>query len=62
MLYGADWGSVDVAADGGDGKSQQKLEDDFDAFTSSKAADLSQPLVDAQVKSISIFLFGVCCV
>ncbi|GMH24317.1 hypothetical protein Nepgr_026160 [Nepenthes gracilis] len=52
VLYGADWGCVDLsttaAADGSE-ESHQKLEDDFDAFTVSKAADLAQPLIDAQV-------------
>ncbi|KAL9232397.1 hypothetical protein vseg_007512 [Gypsophila vaccaria] len=50
VLYGADWGCVD---DGGekmeDEECSQKLEDDFDAFTTSKAADLAQPLLNAQV-------------
>lgn len=53
VLYGADWGSVDltsVPASATDSQeSHQKLEDDFDAFTSSKAADLAQPLIHAQV-------------
>jgi nucleotide-binding universal stress UspA family protein len=44
VLYGADWGAVDDEE-----KSQQKLEDDFDAFTASKANDLAQPLVEAQI-------------
>ncbi|KAL3627617.1 hypothetical protein CASFOL_028980 [Castilleja foliolosa] len=46
VLYGADWGAVDPA---GDEKSQQKLEDDFDNFTTTKASDLSQPLVEANI-------------
>ncbi|XP_074301889.1 universal stress protein PHOS32-like [Silene latifolia] len=51
VLYGADWGCVDVSATdaGNEQESHQKLEDDFDAFTTSKAADLAQPLIDAQV-------------
>ncbi|XP_072951961.1 universal stress protein PHOS32-like [Typha angustifolia] len=59
VLYGADWGSIDLSvsaaasAGGGDdadpGESQQKLEDDFDAFTATKAQDLAQPLVEAQI-------------
>ncbi|RWW57596.1 hypothetical protein BHE74_00035629 [Ensete ventricosum] len=56
VLYGADWGSVDLsiseeAAEEGAGseESQQKLEDDFDAFTTTKAQDLAQPLVEAQI-------------
>nr|CAD1819210.1 unnamed protein product [Ananas comosus var. bracteatus] len=55
VLYGADWGSIDhsvsaaaAAADADSEESQQKLEDDFDAFTVSKAQDLAQPLVDGQ--------------
>ncbi|XP_074319441.1 universal stress protein PHOS32-like [Silene latifolia] len=46
VLYGADWGSVDAVDPTVD---HQKLEDDFDAFTTSKAADLAQPLIDAKV-------------
>lgn len=52
VLYGADWGCVDFStadAEGVNGESKQKLEDDFDAFTASKAADLAQPLIQAQV-------------
>ncbi|XP_057528421.1 universal stress protein PHOS32-like [Amaranthus tricolor] len=52
VLYGADWGCVDFSAsvDGNNNEeSHQKLEDDFDAFTTSKASDLAQPLVQAQV-------------
>ncbi|KAG0497103.1 hypothetical protein HPP92_001794 [Vanilla planifolia] len=56
VLYGADWGSIDhsVAAspvsseDGKSEESQQKLEDEFDAFTVAKAQDLARPLVEAQ--------------
>ncbi|KAJ4975758.1 hypothetical protein NE237_000864 [Protea cynaroides] len=48
VLYGADWGSIDLSVDT-DEESQQKLEDDFDAFTTTKATDLAQPLVDAQI-------------
>ncbi|CAA7394637.1 unnamed protein product [Spirodela intermedia] len=49
VLYGADWGSVDVSGGGSEGISQQKLEEDFDAFTAGKAQDLAQPLVEAQI-------------
>lgn len=56
VLYGADWGCVDFDAanssnnsNKNEQESQQKLEDDFDAFTTSKAADLAQPLLQAQV-------------
>ncbi|OVA13179.1 Universal stress protein A [Macleaya cordata] len=48
VLYGADWGSTDVSMDT-DEESQQKLEDDFDTFTNTKATDLAQPLVEAQI-------------
>ncbi|XP_019194223.1 PREDICTED: universal stress protein PHOS32-like [Ipomoea nil] len=50
VLYGADWGSVDLSiVDTENEESQQKLEDDFDTFTTTKATDLAQPLVDAQI-------------
>ncbi|KAK9064219.1 hypothetical protein SSX86_015599 [Deinandra increscens subsp. villosa] len=46
VLYGADWGVVEAATDE---ESQQKLEDDFDAFTTTKANDLAKPLLDSQI-------------
>ncbi|XP_059301134.1 universal stress protein PHOS34-like isoform X1 [Lycium ferocissimum] len=50
VLYGADWGSVDLSiVDTENEESQKKLEDDFDAFTSAKSSDLAQPLVEAQI-------------
>ena len=51
ILYGADWGSIDLSVDTDNSteQSQQKLEDDFDAFTATKASDLAQPLVEAQI-------------
>ena len=50
VLYGADWGSVDLSiVDAENEVSQQKLEDDFDTFTTTKASDLAQPLVEAQI-------------
>lgn len=50
VLYGADWGSVDLSiVDTENEESQRKLEDDFDTFTTTKASDLAQPLVDAQI-------------
>ncbi|TKW17143.1 hypothetical protein SEVIR_5G346300v4 [Setaria viridis] len=65
VLYGADWGSIPVsvtdeadaaedaaaAAQGGptEEELQKKREEDYDAFTSTKAQDLAQPLVDAQI-------------
>ncbi|CAI9756887.1 unnamed protein product [Fraxinus pennsylvanica] len=50
VLYGADWGSVDLSiVDAENEESQQKLEEDFDTFTTTKASDLAQPLVEAQI-------------
>ncbi|KAG6482185.1 hypothetical protein ZIOFF_058816 [Zingiber officinale] len=56
VLYGADWGAIDlsVSADAdseeaGSEESQQKLESDFDAFMTTKAEDLAQPLVEAHI-------------
>ena len=49
VLYGADWGSADLSIAETDEESQKKLEDDFDAFTTTKASDLAQPLVEAQI-------------
>lgn len=37
------------ATDDATEESQQKLEDDFNAFTTIKAQDLAQPLVDANI-------------
>ncbi|CAL5393263.1 unnamed protein product [Camellia sinensis] len=50
VLYGADWGSVDLSiVDNSNEASQQKLEDDFDMFTNTKISDLAQPIVEAQI-------------
>ncbi|KAF3443785.1 hypothetical protein FNV43_RR13475 [Rhamnella rubrinervis] len=54
VLYGADWGSVDLSDSAVPGpatseESQRKLEDDFDTFTTIKATDMAQPLVEAQI-------------
>lgn len=65
VLYGADWGSIKlqitpnstnnheyataISGDHSDKESQQKLENDFDVFTTTKANTLAQPLVDAQI-------------
>ncbi|KAF5472068.1 hypothetical protein F2P56_008815 [Juglans regia] len=51
VLYGADWGAIDLSVHdlADDELSHQKLEHDFDAFTSTKANDLAQPLVDSQI-------------
>lgn len=48
VLYGADWGPLDSTHSDSD-ESKQKVEDDFDAFTTTKAQDLAQPLVDANI-------------
>jgi nucleotide-binding universal stress UspA family protein len=64
VLYGADWGSIPVSvdddpdADIAEGaaaaeeepeEAKKKREEEFDAFTSTKAQDLAQPLVGAQI-------------
>ncbi|KAH6773766.1 Adenine nucleotide alpha hydrolases-like superfamily protein [Perilla frutescens var. hirtella] len=49
VLYGADWGAIDLSVDTTDEQSQQKLEDDFDNFTTSKANDLALPLLEANI-------------
>ncbi|KAK2644243.1 hypothetical protein Ddye_019438 [Dipteronia dyeriana] len=55
VLYGADWGAIELKLDASNGEeeeleeSQRKLEDDFDLFTTTKANDLAQPLVEAQI-------------
>ncbi|WCJ42979.1 Adenine nucleotide alpha hydrolases-like superfamily protein [Euphorbia peplus] len=55
ILYGADWGAIDmsVADDVEDvdriEQSQKKLEEDFDVFTSSKANEVAQPLVEGRI-------------
>jgi nucleotide-binding universal stress UspA family protein len=54
VLYGADWGSIPVSvtddAEGGsEEERQKKREEDYDVLTSTKAEDLSQPLVTAQI-------------
>ncbi|KAF0890144.1 hypothetical protein E2562_038247 [Oryza meyeriana var. granulata] len=65
VLYGADWGSIPVSIDDENApdaqqanavakrdepeEAKKKREEDFDAFTSTKAHDLAQPLVAAQI-------------
>lgn len=50
VLYGADWGAIEVSLEMSESEeSQRKLEDDFDQFTTTKANDLAQPLVEAQI-------------
>ncbi|RLN29933.1 uncharacterized protein C2845_PM05G33110 [Panicum miliaceum] len=62
VLHGADWGSIPVSVDddpdadiaegaaraAASEEAKKKREEDFDAFTSTKAQDLAQPLVVAQ--------------
>ncbi|KAL3700533.1 hypothetical protein R1sor_018555 [Riccia sorocarpa] len=48
VLYGADWGASDHILES-DKEAQQKLEDDYDAFTENKSADLAKPLSDARI-------------
>ncbi|CAL0333793.1 unnamed protein product [Lupinus luteus] len=62
VLFGADWGSIDLSINTDPNTdeetvnsvnhsdlSKRKLEDDFDAFTATKSADLAKPLKDAQI-------------
>ncbi|XP_050207140.1 universal stress protein PHOS32-like [Mercurialis annua] len=51
ILYGADWGSIKphIDSDKNTPIDEQKLEDDFANFTTSKAKSLAQPLVDADI-------------
>ncbi|XP_028761845.1 universal stress protein PHOS34 [Neltuma alba] len=62
VLFGADWGSIDLSINtdpnteedavnkvNNNEPSKKKLENDFDAFTAAKAADLAKPLRDAQI-------------
>ncbi|KAL7588996.1 universal stress protein PHOS34 [Lactuca sativa] len=48
VLYGADWGHA-MDAENASKETRQKLEDDFDNFTTAKANVLSQPLVEANI-------------
>ncbi|KVI04162.1 Rossmann-like alpha/beta/alpha sandwich fold [Cynara cardunculus var. scolymus] len=48
VLYGADWGHA-MDAKNASKETRQKLEDDFDSFTSAKANVLSEPLVEANI-------------
>ena len=47
ILYGADWGAMEQSVDFGDNKQAQQQS--FDDLTSSKASDLSKPILDAQI-------------
>ncbi|KAK8519917.1 hypothetical protein V6N13_031610 [Hibiscus sabdariffa] len=50
VLFGADWGPLPQSPQNQETpQSQQQLEEDFDAFTASKAADLAKPLKEAGI-------------
>ncbi|PPD83920.1 hypothetical protein GOBAR_DD19158 [Gossypium barbadense] len=50
VLFGADWGPLPQTPQNPETpQSQKQLEDDFDAFTASKAADLAKPLKEAGI-------------
>ncbi|KAE9620750.1 putative universal stress protein A [Lupinus albus] len=62
VLFGADWGSIDLSINTNPNTDEEtvnsvnhsdlnkrKLEDDFDAFTATKLADLAKLLKDAQI-------------
>ncbi|MFS8024526.1 putative universal stress protein A family [Helianthus anomalus] len=49
VLYGADWGHAMDVVENPSKETRQKLEDDFDNFTTTKANTLSQPLVEANI-------------
>ncbi|KAF9672248.1 hypothetical protein SADUNF_Sadunf11G0021300 [Salix dunnii] len=53
VLYGADWGSLPIKEnynlDDQNEAVQQKIEEDFNLFTSTKANDIAQPLVDENI-------------
>lgn len=46
VLFGADWGPLPHSSDGGNDDDKQRQEE-FDAFTATKAADLAKPLKEA---------------
>ena len=48
VLYGADWGASEQVLES-DQEMQQKMEQDFDAFTSTKSSTLAAPLSDANI-------------
>ncbi|XP_039012934.1 universal stress protein PHOS32-like isoform X2 [Hibiscus syriacus] len=50
VLFGADWGPLPQTPQSAETPhSQKQLEDDFDAFTASKVADLAKPLKESGV-------------
>ncbi|XP_024368033.1 universal stress protein PHOS32 isoform X2 [Physcomitrium patens] len=46
VLFGADWGASDQVIPFDD---EQKMEEQFDAFTNTKSCDLAKPLSDAKI-------------
>ncbi|KMZ63327.1 Adenine nucleotide alpha hydrolases-like superfamily [Zostera marina] len=46
VLYGADWGPLSVSDSM---ESNQKMEEDFDAFTVAKSNDVAEPLVESAI-------------
>lgn len=46
VLYGADWGPLSISDSM---ESNQKMEEDFDAFTVAKSNDVAEPLVEAAI-------------
>ncbi|CAI8606842.1 unnamed protein product [Vicia faba] len=62
VLFGADWGSIDLTINTDPNSEEEnlnnvnetptpkrKLEEDYDAFTATKSADLAKPLREAQI-------------
>eukprot|EP00897_Mesotaenium_endlicherianum_P006098 jgi/Mesen1/5516/ME000279S04725 len=48
VLYGADWGAVDATMKD-DAEAAQKLENEFDAFTTARSEELARPLAEAGI-------------
>ena len=53
VLYGADWGAIDVSLpvpdDGETQETQQRLEEEFDLFTNKKINNLALPLAESHI-------------
>ncbi|KAG7011941.1 Universal stress protein PHOS32, partial [Cucurbita argyrosperma subsp. argyrosperma] len=49
VLYGADWGSIDLPQKNRDEESKLKPKMDFDDLTTAKATEFAQPLVEANI-------------
>eukprot|EP00244_Chara_vulgaris_P007329 TRINITY_DN2747_c0_g1_i1.p1 TRINITY_DN2747_c0_g1~~TRINITY_DN2747_c0_g1_i1.p1 ORF type:complete len:187 (-),score=30.27 TRINITY_DN2747_c0_g1_i1:298-858(-) len=48
VLYGADWGASEAAL-AADKEARNKLEEEFDTFTSTKSLELAKPLIDGGI-------------